>query len=297
MRWSEPIAPSGFVFNVEEQRGALALANGLVYVPFGGYSWDCGIAFGWIAAFSSNGNGTQYSYKVPSEGEADIWAPEGLSVDSSGYVFAVTADSMATTPPFDYGEAVLKLSPHLSLSSYFGDSNWAYLNANDLDLGNTGATLLHGNLIFSIGKEGVGYLLNSSDLGGIGGQLYGAPVCGAGAWGGTAYGSGVVYVPCPDGIHALAVQAGTQPKFTSLWNSTGFFAGPPIIAGGAVWTFDIYNGTLFALNPNSGALITSISLGSVGFVEHFTTPSVGDGLLLFAANETIYALNPASGGR
>ena len=293
VRWELPIAPAGFGFVAEEQRGALAFANGLVYVPFGGYSWDCALASGWIVALSSNGNGTEYSYKVPAQAEADIWAPEGLSVDGSGFVYAVTADSLSTTPPFDYGEAVLKLTSHLSLVSYFGASNWETLNANDLDLGNTGATLLPGNLIFSIGKEGVGYLLNSSDLGGIGGQLYSSSVCSGGAWGSTAFASGIIYVPCGNGLHALAVQGGAQPTFKSIWNCSGFFAGPPIVAAGAVWTFDIYNGTLFALNPQSGSTVTNISLGSVGFVEHFTTPSVGGGLLLFAADETIYALDTA----
>ena len=296
VRWDLPIAPASFSFVSEEQRGALALANGLVYVPFGGYSWDCGLPFGWIAALSSNGNGTLFSYKVPSNGEADLWAPEGISVDSSGFVYVVTANSISTTPPYDYGDAVLKLTPKLSLVSYFGASDWQFLNANDLDLGTTGATMLPGNLIFSIGKEGVGYLLNSSDLGGVGGELYSSPVCSDGAWGSTAFASGIVYVPCANGLHALAVEPGPQTKFKSLWNCSGFFAGPPIEAAGAVWTFDIYNGTLFALNPQSGSVLTRISLGSVGFVEHFTTPSVGDRLLLFAANETIYALNPTAVG-
>jgi hypothetical protein len=65
------------------------------------------------------------------------------------------------------------------------------------------------------------------------------------------------------------------------------------VAAGAVWTFDIYNGTLIVLNPQNGSVITKLFGGTVGFVEHFTTPSVGDGLLLLAANETIYALDPS----
>ena len=292
VRWTQPVAPAGFNFSIEEQRGALTLANGMVYIPFGGFSWDCGLPFGWIAALSSNDNGTQYSYKVPSAGEADVWAPEGLSVDGAGFIYAVTADSISTAPPFDFGESVIKLTPRLSVVSYFGASNWAYLNSYDLDLDTTGATLLPGNLIFSIGKEGVGYLLNSSDLGGIGGQVFSSPVCSTGAWGSTTFAAGIVYVPCADGLHALSLEPGPQPKFTSLWNCTGFFAGPPIVAAGAVWTFDIYNGTLIALNPQTGSVITK-SFGGIGFVEHFTTPSIGDGLLLFAANETIYALDPS----
>ena len=301
-RWVLPLAPAGFDYTVEEQRGALALANGLVYVPFGGFSEGCGSPSlrGWVIAYAVDGNGTQYDYAVPSTAEGDIWAPAGVSVDGSGFVYVVTGDSTqgnSSLPP-DFGDAVIKLSPDLkTVVSYFYPPNWAYLNKNDIDLGSTGAALLPGNLVFSIGKEGVGYLLNGSDLGGVGGQLFSAGVCTSGypgAWGGTAFAQGIIYVPCGSGLLALAVQSGSQPRFTSLWNETGFFAGPPIVAAGAVWTFNIYNGVLFAFNPTNGALITEISLGSVGFVEHFTTPAAGGGLLLFAANQTIYALNPST---
>ena len=40
VRWSSAISPGGFDYLVQEQRGALALANGVVYVPFGGVRLD-----------------------------------------------------------------------------------------------------------------------------------------------------------------------------------------------------------------------------------------------------------------
>ncbi len=286
LQWALPISPSGFNYLAQEQRGALTLANGLVYVPFGGFSWDCSTPYGWLVALSANGNGTEYSFQTTTTNEADIWAPEGASVDSSGFVYVVTGNSYYNST-YNYADSVLKLTPHLSLVSYFAPSNWAYLGPNDLDQDTTGATLLPGNLIFSIGKSGVGYLLNASNLGGVGGQLFDASVCGS-TWGSTAYAAGIVYVPCPDGLHALAIHGGAHPTFTSLWNSTGYFAGPPIIADGAVWTSDIYNGTLFALNPLTGTGVASISLGSF---EHFTTPSVAGDFVVIAADETIYALD------
>jgi outer membrane protein assembly factor BamB len=294
VKWSITVNESGLDYAYQEQRGSLALANGLVYVSFGGYSFVCaGIPHGWIVAYSSSGNGTHYSFEVPSSGEADIWEPQGLSVDSAGFIYAVTGNSAATSAaPFDYGVSVLKLTPDLSLVSYFAPTNYLTLDENDQDLDTTGATLLPGSLIFSVGKEGVGYLLNSSDLGGVGGQLASLSVCTSGAWGGTAYASGVVYVPCADGLYAVSVHAGAQPSLTPLWNVTGFFAGPPIVAGGAVWTFDIFNGTLFALNPQTGAVMTKVSVLPIGSVPHFETPSVADGLLLFAGNDTVYALDP-----
>jgi polyvinyl alcohol dehydrogenase (cytochrome) len=295
------ITAPNFSYLPQEQRAALALANGLVYVAFGGFSWNCFSPgpTGWVIAMSASGGGEKFAYNVPSRPEADIWDPEGVSVDSSGNVYIVTGDSDNST--FNLGTSVIKLTSDLtfvdSTADYFAPSNWQYLNLNDLDLTDTGATLLPGNLIFAIGKYNMGYLLSATSLGGIGGQLYEAQVCGDvnspwpyGAWGSTSYANGIIYVPCGTGLEALQLQSGSQPRFTSLWNYSGFFAGPPIIAAGAIWTTTIPGGTLYALNPTTGAVLSQMSLGSV---EHFTTPSAGDGLIFVAASQTIYAINPA----
>ena len=74
--------------------------------------------------------------------------------------------------------------------------------------------------IFQIGKQGIGYLLNESKLGGIGGEEFSLKVCNA-AFGGTAYVSPVIYVPCTNGLFALKVEGST---FSVLWNDTGFYA-------------------------------------------------------------------------
>lgn len=287
------IDPPNFHYLPEEQRGALTLANGFVYVPFGGYSWDClpPGPIGWVVAIPTSLNGTEYTFGVPTTVEADIWAPEGISVDSSGTVYLVTGDS--NNQSFDLGNSVIKLSPDLSFTNsttnFFAATNWEYTDTNDLDLGSTGATLLPGGLIFSIGKDGIGYLLNASNLGGIGGELYSAVVCGSyGAWGGTSYAGGTIYVPCGDGVHALSLTTGSQPKFATLWNATGFWAGPPIITAGAVWSAGITNGVLYALSPENGSIIYQKTL--IPF-EHFATPSAGGGLLFVAANQTVYAIN------
>jgi outer membrane protein assembly factor BamB len=292
-RWSSSIGASGFDFLHQEQRGALTLANGLIYVPFGSYSWSCGNPTGWLFGISANGNGTQYSYQVTNTNEADIWTPEGASVDSAGFVYVVTGNSYYNAT-FNYADSVIKLTPHLTVVNYFTPSNWAALGPDDLDQDTTGATILPDNLIFSIGKSGIAYLLNSTDLGGAGGQLASLPLCLGGAWGSTSYYDGVVYIPCYSGLYAVAVHTGAHPSLTSLWNATLGFMGPPIIAGGVVWTLGIDSGTLYALNPTTGAIVTSISLISGEGLAHFSTPSVAGKLLVFAGDDTVFALNPAS---
>ena len=43
-----------FASNVQEERGALAIVNGTVYVPFSGYVGDCGAYHGWVVGVHIN---------------------------------------------------------------------------------------------------------------------------------------------------------------------------------------------------------------------------------------------------
>jgi outer membrane protein assembly factor BamB len=290
IRWSAPVNATGFSPIPEEQRGALTLADGFIYMPFGSFSWSCGEdggPFGWMIGLSANGNSTEYSFRTNNYSEADIWTPEGASIGSNGNLYVVSGNSYYNAT-YNNADAVIELTPHLAEVSYFAPTNWAFLGPNDLDQDTTGATQLPGNLIFSIGKLGVGFILNASDLGGIGGQLYSASICSGGAWGSTIYADGNVYIPCASGLHVVSIHAGAHPTFSSLWNFTDIFAGPPIYADGAIWTLNVSNGTLYALNPQTGALIAKMSMGTV---EHFTTPSIGGGYLIVAADETVYGLS------
>lgn len=303
------INPPNFYPSVEEQRGALAVANGAVYVPFGGFDLICpnGIEPHGLIWGASLTNSSQYLYNVPANPEGDFWTPQGISVDNSGYLYVVSGDS--NTSSTTYGNAVIRLTPQLQNTSFFQAADNLFTNMNDVDLGSTGATLLPNNLLFVIGKDGIGYLLNASNLGGVGGELFSADICGSnGAWGSTSYANGIIYVPCGvcptppcpsgayEGIHALSLNFGSNPSFSNLWNSSNtYFAGPPIIAAGAVWSFDIYSATLYAFGPSSGSVLYQLSpYISPNQLPHFTTPSFGGGMVLFAENESVYALNPSA---
>ena len=54
---------------------------------------------------------------------------------------------------------MIKLSPKLSALDWYTPAQWQYLNANDLDVGSTGAILLPGSNLVLAGDKG-GYLLN-----------------------------------------------------------------------------------------------------------------------------------------
>jgi outer membrane protein assembly factor BamB len=97
-----------------------------------------------------------------------------------------------------------------------------------------------------------------------------------------------VYVPCRDGIYSLTVIDSVEPSFKINWHTFSFNSGPPIVAGGAVWSIDIDSGILYAFNPDNGSVIFSIRLpGTV----HFETPSAGDGYVFVGAGDGIVAVS------
>src|SRR5207237_5690062 len=151
----------------------------------------------------------------------------------------------------------------------------------DVDLGSIAPTVLAKGLVFQAGKEGVGYLLRQDHLGGIGGAVFEKSVCGS-AWGGTAYFNGRVYVPCADGLTAVRIKPG--PSFGISWHASGFFSGPPIVAGGAVWCVGIDSGKLYAFNPATGHRLEARTIPAV---EHFTTPAAANGRLYVGATRRV----------
>ena len=281
LKWRRNADPGGADPKIHQQRGALVVANGRVYWPYGGLEGDCGDYHGRVASRRLNGAG-MIQYRVPSHREAGIWATSGVAVDRHGRLFVATGNG-DSTGSFDFGNAVIKLSAGLRKLDFWAPSNWKSLNSGDVDLGSIGPSVLPNGLLFQGGKDGYGRLLRDGHLGHIGAAAYQRPVCGS-MWGGTAYANGRVFVPCSDGLVALRIRPG--PKFTIAWHATGFFAGPPIVAGGAVWSVDIDSGQLYAFNPATGHRLLTKSVGSV---EHFTTPSSGGGQLYVAATDRVVA--------
>jgi outer membrane protein assembly factor BamB len=272
--FQESAVPPGFTETAQQERSALSLANGMVYIPYGGLAGDCAQYYGWVVGLPANGTGSMVVYKVPTSREGGIRTPSGAAVDSSGKVY-VAIGNAASTSTFDYGNSVVRLSPSLSVEGFFAPTNWAQLSATDTDIGSVGPAFVGPNLLFQIGKEGVGYLLDSNKLGGVGGQTFSARVC-SGAFGGTAFSSSTIFVPCTDGLVALRVANGS---FTTAWRISGSEAGPPAVTGGVVWTVNRSSSTLLGYSVTTGHQVYSFPLGNM---VRFTGPTAGDGRVFVA---------------
>lgn len=264
--WSLPVDLPGHDTRTQQQRAALGLASGYVYVAFGGLAGDCGQYLGNVVGVSTDGSGPMVSYTVPAQREAGIWSPGGPAIDSSGNLY-VPVGNGSSTGEYDGSDSVVKLAPDLHQLSFFAPAGWADENARDADLGSMTPALLDSGLAVIAGKGGTAYVLNQSELGGIGGEVSSASVCAG--FGGAAVSGATVFLPCNGGVAAVGVSPTGQVSVA--WTTSTGAGGPPVLGGGLVWTVNISSGRLFTLDPATGKARDSVDLGPV---PHFVSPTL-----------------------
>ncbi|MCU4185329.1 PQQ-like beta-propeller repeat protein [Acidiferrimicrobium sp. IK] len=265
-----------------QQRGALALANGRVYVTYGGLYGDCGTYHGWVVGVDPAGARPNVAFEVAADnpgGGGAIWGAAGPAVDSAGDVYVSTGNpNNPSNPAKAYTESVVKLNADLQvLASYQSNAS------GDADLGSDPPTLLPNGDVFAAGKADVGYLLDPGFH-----VLSQVNVCGSDVDGGNAYDAATssIYIPCRGG----AVE---QVKISGSSLSTGWQGGgtngPPVLVDGSLWSVN-YGGSpsvLRTLDPASGTATTVATLPAA--VPNFASPSAADGLLLVGTTKGVVA--------
>ncbi len=212
--------------------------------------------------------------------QGDIW------VATSNSAFSSASDA------YDDSDGVVELSPSLVPVQYFAPASWYSDNGSDLDLGSSAPALVSNGLAFQSGKSGTGYLLSQASLGGIGHRGARRALVlqrrrrrrGGGV---RCHGVRAVPVRCRGRGHRPAQQHRRHVAHRHRWG------GPPIVAGGLVWSIDTGNDTLDALDTGVGGLVQSLPLGSEA--NHFPTPSVADGLLLAPSSDQVHAFDGPAG--
>jgi outer membrane protein assembly factor BamB len=302
----------GFDWTIQQQRGALAVANGYVYVPFGGRAGDCGNYSGWVVAVPTSGTGATHHYRTPGVGSG-IWTAGGVVVDdSTGKVFAVTGNADVSsgcggtpTAPNAENDAVVRLSATLAEEDFFMPADWQnHWCTNDQDLGSASPVLISSSLLFQAGKWGTGFLLDPNNLGHIDGQRFPTPkpqtyseadVCLGdhfdATFGSFAYATPFIYLEC-DGHGLVALRVDTSvPSFVPCttcaapdWHVGGTTTfGPPIVSGGAVWVATD-GGGLYAFNQSTGVqMFHSASFG----INRFVTPAEAGGQVFVPSHTVI----------
>jgi hypothetical protein len=247
------LASRGLSFDApdQNQRGALTILGGRVFVPFGGHFGDCGDYRGWVVGIGLADPRHIIGWETRAFG-GGIWAPAGIASDGRWLYFA-TGNTIGARRWSD-GEAVFKLLPDLARDErpqgFFAPRDWRVLDSDDEDLGGVTPLLLPpaiGNraqrLILALGKDRKAYLLDADNLGGIGGALVAETVSSLRIiTADAAYPTGRdVFVAfqgrgadCPapgsdNGLTVLRIAAGSPPALSTAWCGTLEGRGSPVV--------------------------------------------------------------------
>jgi hypothetical protein len=161
----------------QNQRTALVLVKGVVYLTWSSFC-DLGPYHGWVIGYNASTLKQEVVYNDSANGnQAGIWmSGEGVSADEDGNLYLSTGNGSVGSngdprDPANRGESFLKLKRKgstLELVSWFTPGNYRDLERGDVDLGSSGFTLIPGTkLAYSGGKEGVGYLVDRDNMGGL----------------------------------------------------------------------------------------------------------------------------------
>jgi Carbohydrate binding module (family 6)/Malectin domain/Fibronectin type III domain/PQQ enzyme repeat len=164
---STVVTAAGFDATTNNQRPALTLSNGEIYVAWSSYC-DVTPYHGMVVAYSEATLQQTGVFNDTSSGsQGGIWqAGQGVNVDSNGNIYVMTGNG-TWDGSANFGETFVKLAPStLTVEDYFTPSDWNTLNGGDTDLGSAGALLIPGtSLMVGGGKSGVFYLLNTNNMG------------------------------------------------------------------------------------------------------------------------------------
>jgi hypothetical protein len=323
-------SPQGTTFepSAENQRGALALVNGTLYVPYGGHSGDCGDYHGWVVSVPVDNPTALSGYSTPAAA-GGMWAVNGVSSDGT-YVYVASGNTRSTTT-WGGGEAILRFQDGTSFdpgdtATFWYPSNWQSLDATDTDVGGTGPVVVDvpganpSHLVVAFGKNGVVYLQDRTNLGG---QTHGDGVKNEGVYSAQVVNSVIMTAPaayttasgtylvfharaggtsCPSGMSgdliAVKIAATSPPTFTTAWcQPTGGDAGPIVTTTDAtsnpiVWVAGA--GGTERIKGWDGETGAPIFAGGgpndvMQSVLHFTTLIEVKGRLLVGASGKLYA--------
>ena len=306
-----------FTSLVQNERGGLALVNGIVYVAWSGHLGDCGSFHGWVVGVNINNPSSVMAWATTAIG-GGIWGHGGVASDGTN-MFVVTGNTFNTGGIWSGGEAIIRLQAGPiwtgQPTDYWAPTNWLNLDNGDTDLGGVSATVIDvpgatpSQLVLALGKDGNAYLVNRNNLGGIT-----APVAQANVGGINRGTSAVTYHTSQGayfGFHNDAgaisdykVTATNPPTIVSAWSVSQNGRGSPWITtthgtnNVIVWVAGVQGDQrLHGYNGDTGAVIyagggaNELMTGT----RQWNTGIVARGRIYFAADNKVYAFQLPTG--
>lgn len=161
----------------QNQRPALALINGIVYIAWASHG-DWSPYHGWLIGYDAATLQQTVVYNTTPDGyNGGIWmSGQAPAADAKGNLYVSTGNGSVgrSGDPrnlINRGESFLKLTPNgnrFKLASWFTPYNFQNLENQDYDLGSGGILLIpRAPFAFGGGKEGKVYLVNRDHMGGL----------------------------------------------------------------------------------------------------------------------------------
>ena len=305
----------GFTSAVQNQRGAVLVLDGTLYVPYGGHYGDCGDYHGWVVGVKVTDPTQVTAWSTAARG-GGAWSAGGVSSDGTS-VYVTTGNTFDAST-WGGGDAVIRLAPGPTFSSapadFYAPANWMDLDSADLDLGAhaliAAPAIAPNGLVAGFGKDGNMYLADQANLGGVGHQLSElhaatGEITGAVTSFTTPAGTFVAFridggtgVGCPNGtsgnMAAVQIGAGSPPTLSLAWCARESDQSLPITSmssvGGAdaiVWNM---GAQLYAYDAETGTEL--FSGGALEGIRYFNTPIIAKGRVFVAADNQVYAFTP-----
>ncbi|SPE49981.1 hypothetical protein SBV1_100025 [Verrucomicrobia bacterium] len=283
----------------ENQRAGLALVNGVVFICWTSQC-DNNPYHGWIMGYNAATLQQEIVYNdTPTGTEGGIWmSGQAPAADPAGNLYVSVGngsvgDGINPRNTVNRGESFLKLTPsgtNLAIASWFTPYNWAALNSGDVDLGSAGILLIpNTSLALSGGKQGVMYLVNRDNLGGLSTINADTNVVQTFSPASTEIHGGPVWWDGPDGSYAYiwpSMDHLHQYKFN--WTNSTFLL--PDYAHGTMTAPNGQPGGFLAISangstPGTGILWASHQLNGdaevqtqLGMLHAYNADNVGDEL-------------------
>jgi len=294
------------------QRCALLLTGGVVYVGIGSNAESNSDNHGWIVGYGASDLALKMTFCAsPNDNWVSLWqSGGGLSSDSSGYIYAETANGTfdVNTGGSDYGDSALKLDSTGKVIDYFTPFNQAALSSADIDFGSANPVILPDQTgavaheLLASGKPGILYLINRDGMGhfhsGSDSQIVQSVSAFPNTSGVTsgifmspAYWNGSVYVAgIGDSLQAFTLSAGrlstsptSQTSAQFQWSGATVSVSSNGATAGIVWVLDGGGGVLYAYDATNLATelydTTQASGGrdTPGQPVKFAVPTVANG--------------------
>src|SRR4029077_12693491 len=310
------VSVPGFTSNVQNERGGLAVVNGILYVPFSGLAGDCGTYRGWVVGIPINNPSGVMAWATSAIG-GGIWGHSGVASDGTN-MFVITGNTFNASTWIG-GEAIIRLPTGPIFSGqptdYWAPTNWQQLDNGDTDVGGVSATLVDvpgatpSQLVLALGKDGKGYLLNRNSLGGIGAPVASASLPTAvrgqsAATYHTGQGTYFVFHTESNAVAAYKVNPTSPPTISPAWTVSQTGLGSTFVTSTdstnnvIVWVAGGGgDGRLYGYNGDTGAVIyagggtNELMTGT----RKWNTGVVARGRIYYPADNKIYAFNSSTG--